>query len=167
VAELEGELQTNKPVRTLTPPTHIHRGSPADGNSDLTAFNKLISLMQAGAARPVESPKQPVSPRSSSFVTLKNNIKKLPHPLANKILSSDNNIKPGKINHVDKMIRVGASLYRTQIFRPCQIYEITIVMIYCLKFVIASFKLSKMLVLDLLSNNYFQLNILKPQTSCF
>lgn len=60
VAELEGELQAKKSVRSVTPPGRMNRESPQSGN-DLTAFNKLISLMQAGAARPVESPKQPVS----------------------------------------------------------------------------------------------------------
>ncbi|XP_053375043.1 eukaryotic translation initiation factor 4E transporter-like [Mercenaria mercenaria] len=61
VAELEGELQqANTPVRSITPPSQQNRSLPQGGNNDLTAFNKLISLMQAGAARPVESPKQPI-----------------------------------------------------------------------------------------------------------
>lgn len=72
VQELEDELQKAQrarrgstppglPVhRGATPPgIPAHRGSP-QGN-DLTAFNKLISLMQAGAARPVESPKLQVN----------------------------------------------------------------------------------------------------------
>ncbi|KAL4223713.1 stem cell population maintenance [Mactra antiquata] len=69
VAELEGELQ--KANRARTPPTHNERGSPHGGHNDLTAFNKLISLMQQGAATPVESPKLPVKvePRPQSPLT--------------------------------------------------------------------------------------------------
>ena len=73
VTELEDELQkAQRNRRGSTPPgMPVHRGSPHRGSphtgsphhpsNDLTAFNKLISLMQAGAARPVESPKLPVS----------------------------------------------------------------------------------------------------------
>lgn len=39
---------------------HSSRRSSQD-EGDLTAFNKLLSLMQAGAAAAVESPKIPVS----------------------------------------------------------------------------------------------------------
>lgn len=59
VAELEGELRKENRAKASTPPTQVHRDSPTSG-SDLTAFNKLISLMQAGAAKPVETPKPPV-----------------------------------------------------------------------------------------------------------
>ena len=67
LAELEGELQHSKPEPVnqlqrmrMTPPT-VPRSSPQPEGNDLSAFNKLISLMQAGTARPVESPKLTVS----------------------------------------------------------------------------------------------------------
>ena len=72
LAELEAGLRSaesnrphhpgNKPgPRLSTPPGHRQtppmQGRSADDSGDLTAFNKLISLMKAGAATPVESPK--------------------------------------------------------------------------------------------------------------
>lgn len=64
VAELEGELQ--KANKARTPPAQSDRASPRGGHNDLTAFNKLITLMQQGTARPVESPKLPVSSQKIS-----------------------------------------------------------------------------------------------------
>lgn len=62
VTELEDELQRAQRTRQGSTPPGIpqqQRASPQPSN-DMAAFNKLISLMQAGAARPVESPKLPV-----------------------------------------------------------------------------------------------------------
>ncbi|XP_052798817.1 uncharacterized protein LOC128230525 isoform X2 [Mya arenaria] len=62
VAELEGELQRSREAAdhrsAQRPSPHAPHGrvSPQGDGSDLTAFNKLISLMQAGEARPIESP---------------------------------------------------------------------------------------------------------------
>lgn len=75
-----GARMTPPGVR-MTPPTVIHHHQPhqqqhqqhqqpssqqssrrsSEDEGDLTAFNKLLSLMQAGAAAAVESPKIPVS----------------------------------------------------------------------------------------------------------
>lgn len=65
-------MDHRKMERQMTPPVqhqphqqqqssqHSSRRSSQD-EGDLTAFNKLLSLMQAGAAAAVESPKIPVS----------------------------------------------------------------------------------------------------------
>ena len=71
LAELEADLQIgSKPghpagLRRMTPPNvpnqqiHPMQRSKSPEENDLTAFNKLISLMKAGAATPMESPKVP------------------------------------------------------------------------------------------------------------
>ncbi|XP_052245299.1 eukaryotic translation initiation factor 4E transporter-like isoform X2 [Dreissena polymorpha] len=61
VAELEGELQRSREAKgvyypaSARPHGNSERSTP-QGEGDLSAFNKLITLMQAGEARPVESP---------------------------------------------------------------------------------------------------------------
>ena len=71
LAELEADLQIGaKPgppvnLRRMTPPNVPSHSTPqqqiqrsrSPEENDLTAFNKLISLMKAGAATPMESPK--------------------------------------------------------------------------------------------------------------
>ena len=70
LAELEADLQIGgKPgpavaQRRMSPPNvpcqstpHQIQRSRSPEENDLTAFNKLISLMKAGAATPMESPK--------------------------------------------------------------------------------------------------------------
>jgi hypothetical protein len=44
------------PQKVAQPPPPPPAQSPKDQQDDLTAFNKLLSLMQAGAAAAVESP---------------------------------------------------------------------------------------------------------------
>lgn len=82
LAELEADLQIGgKPgppagIRRMTPPNIPNQPIPqmqrskSPEENDLTAFNKLISLMKAGAATPMESPKmkpeeRPMSPIQS------------------------------------------------------------------------------------------------------
>lgn len=75
--QIAGKPGQSVELRRMTPPNvqtqhtaHIQR-SKSPEEHDLTAFNKLISLMKAGAATPMESPKVQILVYYADYFNLK------------------------------------------------------------------------------------------------